>query len=293
MILVTGAGGKTGQAIVGVLAAHKQTVRALVRRREQARPLRSLGAADVVVEDMLSRAGVARAMASVRAVYWIAPNIHPEEGRMGRIAIAAARAAGVRRFVYHSVLHPQTRAMPHHWQKLGVEERLFESGLDFTVLQPAPYMQNVLPYWDTVLSEGAYRVPYGEGAALSLVDLEDVAEAAARVLTGADHEGATYELAGPEALSPSAIARALSRALGRPVEAETVEVSEWVDRARAGGLEEYSVAALSKMFRYYDSFGLSGSPRVLQWLLRRRPTTFGEFLDRARRAGSGAGAPRG
>lgn len=291
MILVTGAGGKTGQAVVGALATRKQTVRALVRRRVQARPLRSLGAADVVVEDMLSRAGVARAMASVRAVYWIAPNIHPGEGRMGRIAIAVARAAGVRRFVYHSVLHPQTRAMPHHWQKLGVEEQLFESGLDFTVLQPAPYMQNVLPYWDTVLSEGAYRVPYGEGAALSLVDLEDVAEAAARVLTGAEHEGATYELAGPEALSPPAIARALSRALGRPVEAEAVSVSEWVDRARAGGLEDYSVAALSKMFRYYDSFGLSGNPRVLQWLLQRPPTTFGEFLDRARRAGWGAGTP--
>lgn len=283
MILVTGAGGKTGRAVVRALVARGETVRALVRQHGQAEDLRRLGAGDVATSDILSATGLVRAMEGARAVYLIAPNTHPEETRIGEVALAAARSAGVERLVYHSVLHPQTRQMPHHWQKLAVEEQLFESGLDFTVLQPAPYMQNVLAYWDTIAAEGEYVVPYGEAAALSLVDLRDVAEVAARVLTGNAHNGAIYELAGPEALSPAQIAHRLGETLDRPVRAETQPIPEWVDQARGRGLEEYAVSALSKMFDYYDRHGLRGNPRVLTWLLGRQPTTFREFADRAAR----------
>ena len=58
----------------------------------------------------------------------------------------AARRAGIRHLVYHSVLHPQVEAMPHHWQKMRVEEQLFAAGLPYTILQPAAYMQNVLAH---------------------------------------------------------------------------------------------------------------------------------------------------
>jgi uncharacterized protein YbjT (DUF2867 family) len=223
-----------------------------------------------------------RVVESVHAIYLIAPNMHPEELRIGEIAFTAARTAGVERIVYHSVLHPQTREMPHHWQKLAVEEKLFESGLGFTVLQPGAYMQNVLSYWGTIISEGVYRVPYGEGAALSLVDLEDVAAVAAKMLTTSAHNGAIYELAGPEALSPAEIAQALSECLDRPVEAETISISQWAEQAQASGMEKYPLNALSRMFRYYDHYGLQGNPRVLEWLLERPPTTFRQFVERAR-----------
>ncbi len=63
---------------------------------------------------------------------------------IGKLVIDEARKAGVKHFVYHSVLHPQTEKMNHHWQKMHVEEMIFESGLPFTILQPAPYMQNLL-----------------------------------------------------------------------------------------------------------------------------------------------------
>lgn len=280
MILVTGAGGKTGQAIVRVLSARDERVRALVRRRELVPELHRLGAVDVVVGDLLDLAGMARAMEGVRVVYLIAPNVHPEETRIGEIAIAAAKSAGLERFVYHSVLHPQTRAMPHHWQKLAVEEQLFESGLNFTILQPAAYMQNLLPYWDTLVADGRYWVPYREDAALSLVDLDDVAEVAARVLTNSRHSGAIYELAGPEALTPADIAKVLTERLGRTAKAASLPVSEWVEQARTAGLGEYAIDALAKMFRYYDRFGLQGNPNVLESLLGRAPTTLSEFVDR-------------
>ena len=76
------------------------------------------------------------------------------------MAMEAARTAGVKRFVYHSVLHPQTEEMPHHWQKLRVEEEIFRGGLPFTILQPCAYMQNVVAYLDDIVMKGRYVVPY-------------------------------------------------------------------------------------------------------------------------------------
>ena len=285
MILVTGAGGKTGEAVVRSLVLRGATVRALIRDPGQAVRLEQLGATEVAVEDLLSASGMARAVEGVRAIYLMAPNMHPEEARIGELAIESARSAGAERLVYHSVLHPQTRAMPHHRRKLAVEEKLLESGLDFTILQPAAYMQNVLAVWDTILSEGRYRVPYGEGGALSLVDLEDVAEVAAKVLTRGGHSDAIYELAGPEALTPAGIARTLSRSLDRPVKAERTPVPEWTEEARARGLDEYALDALARMFHHYDREGLRGNPRVLQWLLGRPPTDFSEFIARVQPPG--------
>ena len=91
--------------------------------------------------------------------------------------------------------------MPHHWSKLPVEEMLFSSALDVTILQPTAYMQNCLSEWDRMVGSGIYRVPYPVETRLSLVDLDDVAEAAAIVLSDADHSGATYELVGTPPLS--------------------------------------------------------------------------------------------
>lgn len=118
MILVTGAAGKTGRAVIRALAAKGESVRALVHRPEQIRLVEELGAQDVVVGDMRSQATMERAVREAQVVYHICPNVHPEEVGIGQTAIAAARSAGVQHFVYHSVLHPQIEAMPHHWLKM-------------------------------------------------------------------------------------------------------------------------------------------------------------------------------
>ena len=146
-ILVTGAAGKTGRAVIRELAARGAPVRAFLRRAEQRSAAEALGAGEVVVGDLRSRETVAAAVAGVASIYHICPNVHPDEIGIGRRVVSAALAAGVERFVYHSVLHPQIEAMPHHWAKMRVEELLFQSGLDATILQPAPYMQNVLAQW--------------------------------------------------------------------------------------------------------------------------------------------------
>lgn len=280
MILVTGAAGKTGRAVVEALVARGQVVRGLVRREEQGDGLKRLGARDVVVGDMRDQGAVDRAAEGVRAVYHLAPNLHPEERAIGRVVLAAAQAAGVEHFVFHSVLHPQTEAMPHHWQKLRVEEALFVSGVPYTILQPAAYMQNVWAYREAIRERGVYPVPYAVATRLSMVDLQDVAEAAALVLTEPGHAGATYELCGPEILSQTEIAATLSQHLGRPVRVEPVPAEVWKARALASGLGDYQVETLVKMFQYYEQHGFWGSPRVLAWLLGRAPTSFAAFVER-------------
>ena len=280
MILVTGAGGKTGRAIIRALAARGGRVRALARRERQADALGQIGAHEIVVGDMLDEAALARAARGVRAVYHICPNAHPQEVGIGKSIIAAARGAGVRLFAYHSVLHPQTESMPHHWNKLRVEEMLFESSLDYAILQPAPYMQNVLAEKEAIMTQGVYRIPYSVQAPFSLVDLEDVAEAAAIVLTEPGHAGATYELCGPEVLTPSDIAAVWSAKLRRPVQAQRIAVEDWALRAKTAGLSEYAVDTLTRMFGYYDRYGLWGNSRALSHLLGRSPTRFEAFVER-------------
>ena len=286
MILVTGASGKTGQAVVAALARAGAPTRAMVRHPSQIELLSNLGAGEVIPADMGLPAELRRAVEGVRAVYHICPNVHPDEVEIGRGVIAAARQAGIEHLVLHSVLHPQAEQMPHHWNKLRVEEALFESGLSFTILQPTAYMQNLLAGWKLLTDEGVLRNPYPVGTRLSLVDLEDVAEAAARVLTRGGHTGATYELTGTPPLNQTEVAAILSEALGRPVRAEAEPIEAWEGRARTAGLGDHQRSSLIRMFQYYEQNGLIGNPNMLRWLLGREPTGLAEFARRAGRRSS-------
>lgn len=281
-ILVTGAAGKTGQVVMRALAERATAVpHALVRRPEQMEAARQAGAAVVMVGDMLDTAVWLAATQHCDAIYHICPNMHPAEVGIGRLVIEAAQANGVRHFVYHSVLHPQVEAMPHHWNKLRVEEMLFASGLVYTILQPAAYLQNVLAAWQTVVTEGVYRVPYPVETPFTLVDLADVAVVAALVLTEPGHGGAIYELAGTEILTPATIAVMMGQVIGGEVTAVFQPLDEWQTQAQAAGLDTYAIATLRQMFAYYARHGFCGNGNVLRWLLGREPTTFAQWLRTA------------
>ena len=278
MILVTGAAGKTGHAVIDALARTGRPVRAWLRRHEQAQ---NLDVTDTLVGD-LEDAGLWReACVGVDAIYLICPNMYTREIEVGKLALQAAERAGIGRFVYHSVLHPQTEEMPHHWQKLRVEEEIFRSRLPFTVLQPCAYMQNVLANREQIATTGRFTVPYSVYSRFALVDLVDVAQAAATVLTEHGHAGAIYELAGPAKLSSEEIAQALADQLRQPVNAVQTPLESWEESAIASGIPSDTIEALAAMFRYYDRYGLVGNGNVLGWLLGRRPTSLSEFAARA------------
>jgi len=275
MILLTGAGGKTGKSLIKTLSK-VESVYAIVHREEQVSALKSLGADKIMVGDMRDVPTIHSAMQGMRSVYHICPNMNPDEVEIGKLVIDEAQKAGVEHFVYHSVLHPQTKKMTHHWQKLRVEEMIFESGIPFTILQPAPYTQNLLAGWKNIIGEGVLRVPYSVESKFSFIDLEDLAEAARFALTESNHKNAIYELAGTPPLSHVEVAEILSRVLNREVQADMEEISEW--RLRVKGLSEYAMDNLVKMFEYYDQWGVVGNPNVLRWLLKREPTSVEVFI---------------
>jgi uncharacterized protein YbjT (DUF2867 family) len=277
MILITGAGGKTGRTLVRTLS-RVEGVRAFVNREAYVPVATSQGAESVVVGDLRDEPALRSAMQGVRAVYHICPNLSPDEELIGKLVITEARQIGVGHFVHHSVLHPQTEKMNHHWQKLRVEEMLLESGLPFTILQPAPYMQNLLAGWEGIVQDGALRVPYSVDSRFSFVDLEDVGAVAAVVLSDSSHIHATYEIAGTHPLSHVQVAEILGRVLNRSVRAEKEEIGAWQLRARR--LSDYAAENLIRMFEYYDEYGLAGNPNSLRWLLGREPVQLEAFIAR-------------
>jgi uncharacterized protein YbjT (DUF2867 family) len=277
MILITGAGGKTGRALIRTLSK-VESICALVHREEQIPVLKSLGAEKIILGDMRDDDAIRFVMQGVRAVYHICPNMSPDERVIGELVIREARKVGIEHFVYHSVLHPQTEKMAHHWQKLRVEEMIFESGLPFTILQPAPYMQNLLGGWTSIVEDAILRVPYSVDSKFSFVDLEDIAEAAKIVLTEPGHFNAIYELAGTYPMSHVEVSEVFGYVLKRDVLAEREEIRDW--RLHATGMNEYAVESLIRMFEYYDRWGLAGNPKMLRWLLKRDPTSLESFIQR-------------
>lgn len=277
MILLTGASGKTGKAIIKALS-NTESICAFVHREASIAPLKALGVEKVVVGDLRDKTAIRSVMEGVRAVYHVCPNMSPDEAHIGGMIIGEAKKADVERIVYHSVLHPQTEKMAHHWAKLRVEELLFESGLPFTILQPAPYMQNLLAGWKSIVEESTLRVPYSVNAKFSFIDLEDLAEAARIVLTETIHVNATYELAGTFPTSHVDVAKIFGRFLGKDIRAEVEEISVW--RSRTEGLSDFALDNLVRMFDYYDQWGLAGNPNVLRWLLKREPTSLEQFIER-------------
>jgi uncharacterized protein YbjT (DUF2867 family) len=279
MILVTGAAGKTGIAVLKALIRRGVAARGYVHRQALIADVRALGAA-TSVGALDDTDALRRAAEGATAIYHIAPNVSPSEVAFGMAIAQTALSAAVPRLVFHSVMLPRIEAMPHHWYKAKVEALLFDSGLAVTVLQPTAYMQNLLANWDDIRSHGVFRVPYSADVRIGLVDLDDVAEVAAMTLIDDKHIGATYELVGTPAFTQSEVAAMLTEALGRPVRVEVESIEQWDDRTRAGGLGGYQRETLIKMFRYYGEHGFAGNPSTLRSLLGREPTSLPEFLRR-------------
>lgn len=272
MILVTGASGKTGRAIIAQLSKRQIPVRAWVRRADA----QIVGATELFVGNMEQPADWQRAFEGVQKIYHICPNMHPSEVAIGEMAIKYAVQSGIDHFVYHSVLHPHIQEMPHHWNKLLVEEGLFKSGLVFTILQPTAYMQNLLPQLSSIKKDGVLRLPYPADTRISLVDLNDVAETAAIVLASGRFAGAILELVGTDPLSQHEVMRLLGQWLKRDVVYEEILLEAWEESNQY--LPQYVQETLLAMFRYYAEFGLVGNKAVLDLVLQRRPTGLVEFF---------------
>lgn len=248
--------GKTGRAVASELAHVGSSARALGRDE---------------------RSGLAAAMTGCRAVYLMAPNMAPDEPGLVTEVLAAARTVGITRVVYHSVAAPYAPLMPHHLNKAVSEDLVRRSGSDWTILQPCAYVQNVLPGLQG--EDPGVDVAYDLDAPFGLVDVQDVAQAAATVLTRAEHIGATYELGGPALVGMRDVAAIAQTVLSRPVRAQRVSEQAWAAGPGAA-LDPREREWLLAMFAYYDQYGLPSRPHTLATLLGRPPRDVREVLHR-------------
>lgn len=280
MILVTAAYGNQGRLLVPKLLAAGQEVRACVRSSSSAGRLRDLGVCDVVVGDLAEPAVLARAVDGVEKVYHVGPTLDPREREMGLAVVDAARTAGVRHFVFSSVLHAITTDLVQHEIKRDVEEHLLSSGLEFTILQPANYM---LPLkLKPVFERGVFELSWSLRRRQSMVSLDDVTDVARLILTdSARHAGATYELVGPGRYDAHDLGAIIERVLGTPIEVREIDadtyLKAWIgDRDPADAAHQIRV--LRSISARYSSHDFVGNANVLTWLLGRPPTTFEQFV---------------
>jgi uncharacterized protein YbjT (DUF2867 family) len=234
MILVTSAAGGVGRPLVRELVANGQLVRAFVKNEDQARRSRADGAAETVIGDLRRPGDLENALRGARQIYHAAPTQLVDEMPVAERLIVAAQAEELDQVVFHSVIHPDIAALAHHRQKLRVERILHDSGLPVTVLRPSHYMQNVLDFWD-FFGAGLLPYPTSPESRMGVVDVEDIAAAAANVLIApAGHLGKTYDLSTVE-LTRHDMAQIWSRVLGHPMVAVRIPPQSLTNPLRAVG----------------------------------------------------------
>lgn len=279
-ILLTAANGRTGRPVLRALKAKGLTVKVFIRDETQWPELQALGADSYALGNMDDAGSIQAALKGCDKLVHIGPPMHPDEKAITERFIAAGKAVGLKHFIYYSVMHPLRREVRHHRLKLDTEEVLIESGLPYTILQPIRYMQHLEPQWNKVVSEGVHAMPFNTHLKFNVVDLEDLALAVATVAVDESHCYATYELAGPEALSQDDMARIISEEIGRDVEARQTPLEKVAEVGKAKGFSEDKIEQMQIMNKHYDEFGFLGNPNVLRWLIGKEPTRYRDYIKR-------------
>ena len=246
-ILVTGATGNTGRAIVDALARRGAPVRAMVRAEADRAKLPA--GVPAVVADFDDLASIAAALEGADRAYLVTPSSERAEEQQRRFADLAAKA-GLRHLVVLSQLasdeHSPVRFLRYH---AAVEQHVRDLGVPYTFLRPNLFFQGLLAFAGTISSQGRFYAPIGD-ATISAIDVRDIADVAAVTLTEAGHEGATYTLTGPASITHTQIAAALTAALGRDVTFTDVPPEAFADSLR-GILPPWQVDGLLEDYAHY------------------------------------------
>jgi uncharacterized protein YbjT (DUF2867 family) len=216
MILITGATGNAGAEVVRALVEEGHEVRAFVRDADKGYALFG-DAVELAGGDFADPQSVRAALAGAKALFLSCAD-DPRRVDWETAAIDAAAATGVRRIVKLSSIAAEPGAPVAFWDWHGrVERHLRQSGVSWTVLRSSVYMTNVLAGADQVALEGRLYAPAGD-ARIAMIDPRDVGAAGASALTTSGHDGRTYVLTGPQAITYAQVAAELSAATARHVE---------------------------------------------------------------------------
>jgi uncharacterized protein YbjT (DUF2867 family) len=277
MILITGATGNTGRALVELLARRHTRVRALVHDPAKAADL-AMPNVDVVIGDLAAPQSLSRVLDGVGKAYLLS-SAHPSQVELHGNFIRAARQSGVRHIVRHSVRGADAGSPIKicRWHAESQRE-LESSGIAWTHLQPVYNMQNILKLARAIRSQGVLAAPMKDGA-VSMVDARDVAAVGAACLTSEGHEGRTYVVTGPQGITFSDVASELSQGLDMPVR----YVDAAAGNARAGmltmGMPEWYVDDLLGFYAWYSTGASAAVSDVVRTIAGRPGRSFSQFVE--------------
>jgi uncharacterized protein YbjT (DUF2867 family) len=248
-ILVSGATGQQGGAVLRHLRERHFPVRALTRdaNSPKARTLMTPGV-EPVSADLDNPASLSRALEDVYGVYSVQSftDNQEEEVRQGNNLIDAANRAAISHFVYSSVVAADAHTgIPHFESKGRIEEHLRDAGLPYTIFRPVFFMENWLGLKDQI-EAGTLSLPLKPETRLQMIAVDDIGVFVAKAFEHSGHwNGKIYELAGDE-LSMQEIAQALGRAAGRDVNYVQMPWDEFEKNAGYG---------LTVMYRWFEEAG--------------------------------------
>ncbi len=275
-ILAVGAAGPFAGLVVPALATRGAKVRGLVQEAKQGSAVLRNGASEVAVGDLTNRASLDAALKGVDAVFYIAPAFIAGEIEIGKSMVEAAKAAGARRFIFSSVIDPVLSVLSNHAAKAPVEEAIIESGMEFVLLHPALFFQNLARGWSAVVKTGTYGEPWSDETRFSRVDYRDVAEVAAVALTEDRLNFGTFELCAEGTLNRKEVAALMGEVLGRKI--ESVKPSPPPGTSKAPDADT-QMAEMKAMFDWYDHHGLVGNALTLRAILGREPRTLRAYFE--------------
>lgn len=272
-ILVTGATGNTGRAVVDALASRGVPVRVMVRSHADRAKLPADVA--VAVADFDDPPSIAAALDGAERAYLVTPSSERAEEQQRRFADLAVKA-GLRHLVVLSQLaadqHSPVRFLRYHG---AVEQHVRDLGIPFTFLRPNLFFQGLLAFAGTISAEGRFYAPIGD-ATVSAVDVRDIAAVAAVTLTEHGHEGATYTVTGPAPITHAQIAAALTGATGHDVTFIDVPPEAFAASLR-GVLPPWQVEGLLEDYEHYRRGEAASVSAAVTELTGRPPTDVRQF----------------
>jgi uncharacterized protein YbjT (DUF2867 family) len=274
-VLVTGATGNVGSRVVQELRERDARVRAFVRDPGKA--------AAILGDDVEPAAGDFGEPRSIRAALdgvdgvFLACSNQPRQVEYETRVIDTAKEMGVRRIVKLSALGAEVGSPIAFWDwHARIEHHLHESGVPSVILRPTFSMTNLLASAEGVRYTSKLFAPAGE-AGISMVHPRDVGAVAAVALTTEDHEGETYTLTGPEAITFEGVARDLSETVGRKIEYLNVPDEAAFESMTGQGLPEFVAAQIVAVFGILRRGAQERTTETVRTLTGHEPRAFAEF----------------
>ncbi len=280
MILVTGATGTVGSELVSRLSRRGVPVRALLRSLQNAARLSSLPNVTLAVGDMGKPSTLVEALRGVERAMLISSSA-PDMADVQAGFVEAARNAGLRHIVKLSGIMPELDS-PFRFARMHgqIERKIEESGMAFTHVRAGEFFHAYFRQVPSIANKGVLALSM-EDARIASIDIGDIAEVAAAVLTApAGHEGKIYPLTGPEALTMAEVAERLSRATGKEVRYVNVPSKDAHKARLAAGMTPYMADALSELFAERRAGKESKVWPTISDVFGWRPASFEEFARR-------------